>query len=78
MRWQPVEALDALSGDPATSTFVGDSASDIHSAKAAGTHSIGYANKPDKIARLQRAGADVIVTTMAELHDALLAHQPSS
>ena len=73
-----LRALDALDGDPAASTFVGDSTSDIQSAKAAGTHSVGYANKPGKIERLHWAGADAIVTTMGELHDALLAHQPLS
>jgi len=73
-----LRALDALGGDPATSAFVGDSTSDIQSAKAAGTLSIGFANKPGKDERLHRAGADVIVTSMAELHQALLAHQPSS
>jgi beta-phosphoglucomutase-like phosphatase (HAD superfamily) len=77
-----LRALDALGGelggDPATSAFVGDSTSDIQSAKAAGTLSIGFANKPGKVERLHRAGADVIVTSMAELHQALLAHQPSS
>jgi len=65
-------------GDPATSSFVGDSTSDVQSAKAAGTHSVGYANKPGKIERLQCAGAEVIVTTMAELRDALLTNLPSS
>jgi beta-phosphoglucomutase-like phosphatase (HAD superfamily) len=73
-----LRALDALGGDPSTCAFVGDSTSDIQSAKAAGIHSVGYANKPGKIQRLHHAGADVIVTTMAELRDALLANQPSS
>jgi HAD superfamily hydrolase (TIGR01549 family) len=73
-----LRALDAISGDPAMSSFVGDSTSDVQSAKAAGTHSVGYANKPGKFQRLQRAGAAAVVTSMAELHDALLAHQPSS
>jgi HAD superfamily hydrolase (TIGR01509 family) len=73
-----LRALDALHGDPATSAFIGDSTSDIQSAKAAGTHSVGYANKPDKYDRLRLAGADALVTTMAELHTALLAHRPSS
>ena len=73
-----LRALDALDGNPATSSFVGDSTSDVQSAKAAGIHSVGYANKPGKIQRLHHAGADVTVTTMAELRDALLANQPSS
>jgi HAD superfamily hydrolase (TIGR01549 family) len=72
-----LRALDALGGDPPASAFVGDSTSDIHSAKAAGTYSVGYANKPGKDERLHSAGADAIVITMSELHDALLAHQPS-
>ncbi|HEV2927302.1 MAG TPA: HAD hydrolase-like protein [Propionibacteriaceae bacterium] len=38
-----LRALGALGGDPATSSF-GDSTSDIQSAKAAGTRSVGYAN----------------------------------
>jgi phosphoglycolate phosphatase-like HAD superfamily hydrolase len=73
-----LRALDALGGDPATSSFVGDSTSDIQSAKAAGTRSVGYANKAGMFGRLQRAGADAIVTTMAELRQTLTAHQPSS
>ena len=73
-----LRALDALHGDPATSAFIGDSTSDIQSAKAAGTHSVGYANKPGKTDRLQDAGADAVVTSMAELHTALLAHRLSS
>jgi HAD superfamily hydrolase (TIGR01509 family) len=73
-----LQALYALDSDPATCAFVGDSASDIQSAQAAGTYSVGYANKPGKVERLHRAGADVVVTTMTELQAALLALQPSS
>jgi HAD superfamily hydrolase (TIGR01509 family) len=73
-----LRALDTLGGDPAVSAFVGDSISDIRSAKAAGTYSVGYANKRGKVERLHLAGANAVVTTMGELYDALLAHQPSS
>jgi HAD superfamily hydrolase (TIGR01509 family) len=73
-----LRALNALGGDPATSSFVGDSTSDVQSAKAAGIQSVGYANKPGKTDRLQGAGADAVVTSMAELHTALMAHRPSS
>jgi HAD superfamily hydrolase (TIGR01509 family) len=73
-----LRALDALGGDPAGCALVGDSISDIEAARAADTASIGFANKPGKTERLQRAGADAIVESMAELHDALLALQPSS
>jgi phosphoglycolate phosphatase-like HAD superfamily hydrolase len=60
------------------SSFVGDSISDVLSANAAGTHSVGYANRPGKVERLRGVGADVIVTSIAELHAALVAHQPLS
>jgi HAD superfamily hydrolase (TIGR01509 family) len=72
-----LRALDALDADPATSVLVGDSPSDIQSARAAGTHSVGFANRPSKSQRLQSVGADALVTTMAELHEALLARPPS-
>jgi HAD superfamily hydrolase (TIGR01509 family) len=71
-------ALDALGSNPATCALVGDSISDIQAARAAGTASIGFANKPGKIERLQDVAADAIVTSMAQLHDALLALQPQS
>jgi len=53
--------------------MVGDSTTDVLSAKAAGAHPIGYVNKPDKLQRLAEAGADAIITSMAELEGALLA-----
>ena len=56
-----LRALDALGGDPTICAFVGDSTSDVQSAKAAGTQSVGYANKPGECKSLQHAGADVIV-----------------
>ena len=73
-----LRALDALGSDPATCALVGDSISDIQAAQKARTASIGFANKPGKAERLQRAGADAIVVTMTELYGALLALQPSS
>jgi phosphoglycolate phosphatase len=73
-----LRALDALGSDPATCALVGDSISDIQAAQKARTASIGFANKPGKAERLQGAGADAIVVTMAELCGALLALQPSS
>jgi HAD superfamily hydrolase (TIGR01509 family) len=72
-----IQALDALGSDPAACALVGDSISDIQAARAASTASIGFANKPGKAERLQVAKADAIVSSMAELHEALLALQPS-
>jgi len=66
-----VQALHALSASPAMCTLIGDSSSDIEGSRAAGVRSIGYANKPGKRERLIRAGADAVVTTMAELASAL-------
>jgi HAD superfamily hydrolase (TIGR01509 family) len=48
-----LRALDALGSDPATCALVGDSISDIEAARAAGTASIGFANKPGKAERLR-------------------------
>ncbi|AWK08358.1 hypothetical protein SSP531S_51950 [Streptomyces spongiicola] len=40
---------------------------DIEAARAAGTMSIGYANKPGKAERLGQAGATVVIEDMAQL-----------
>ena len=60
-------AIDAMGADPADCTMIGDSVSDIESARAAGARSIGYANRPGKDRRLAEAGADGIITTLADL-----------
>lgn len=52
---------------PEAVAMVGDSPSDMQAARAAGTYAIGYANKPGKAVKLQRAGADVIIHDMAQL-----------
>lgn len=70
-----VQAVHALGANPATCTLIGDSTSDIEGGLAAGIRSVGYANKPGKRERLTRAGADVVVTTMADLASALLARR---
>jgi len=70
-----VYAIEALDADRDACAFVGDTPSDIDSARAAGIRSIGFANKPGKHDRLVRAGADAIITTMADLATALLTHR---
>jgi HAD superfamily hydrolase (TIGR01509 family) len=67
-----VRAMRALGADPHACALVGDTASDVQSARAAGIHSIGFANKPGKLDRLLRVGADAVITTMADLTAALL------
>jgi HAD superfamily hydrolase (TIGR01509 family) len=58
---QPViDAVTALGAKPDRCVLLGDSASDIHAARAAGVHTIGYANKPGKGERLAHAGAEAL------------------
>lgn len=70
------QALAALDVDPASAVLVGDSVTDIQAAHAAGIRSIGYANKPGKLDHLTAAGADVIITDMRQLADALTSTEP--
>lgn len=67
-----LQAVRALSADPATCILIGDSVSDIEGGLAAGVRSVGYANKPGKWERLASAGAYAVLTTMADLASALL------
>ncbi len=64
-------ALTAMHADRHSTALVGDAASDIRAAQAAGIRSIGYANKPGKQAALSEAGADTIITTLDDLSLAL-------
>jgi beta-phosphoglucomutase-like phosphatase (HAD superfamily) len=81
MKPNPEPILMAASGlgvAPGACVLVGDSATDVEASRAGGIPSIGYANKPGKAERLARAGADVIVTSMADIATALLHHAGSS
>lgn len=66
-------ALDSVGSTPEAAVFLGDSVTDIEAARAAGTQAIGYANKPEKVQTLKRAGADTIILSMAEIIEALKA-----
>jgi phosphoglycolate phosphatase len=70
-----IQAVKELGAAPADCVLIGDSVSDIEGARNAGTHSIGYANKPGKLERLTKAGADTVITRMADLVP-LLDEQP--
>lgn len=61
------EAITALDVTPRESIFLGDSATDIEAAQAAGVRSIGYANKPGKDYRLTVAGADAVTSALTSL-----------
>lgn len=67
----------ALGTEPQRCVLVGDSLSDILGSKAAGVPVIGYANKPAKVEQFERAKADAIVTTMADIAAALLDATPN-
>ncbi len=60
-------ALRALGGQAESAVLIGDSASDLEAARAAGVQSIGYANKAGKADKLAAAGAAVVVTSMIDL-----------
>jgi D-arabinose 1-dehydrogenase-like Zn-dependent alcohol dehydrogenase len=55
-----------------------DSLSDITAAQAAGVPVIAYANKPSKKEQFAEAGADTVVTSMADAVAALRSGGPNS
>jgi phosphoglycolate phosphatase-like HAD superfamily hydrolase len=66
-------ALIGTDSPPWSSALVGDTDADIEAARLTPVASIGYANKPGKAESLRAAGADAIVSSMAELAEALAA-----
>ncbi|HET6483364.1 MAG TPA: HAD family phosphatase [Actinoplanes sp.] len=67
-----VRGAQILSTEPNRAVLIGDSKSDIEGGRAAGVRIIGYANRPAKADAFQRAGAEVIVTSMAPIAEALI------
>ena len=64
-------AMRALAVRPEACVFLGDQTSDMEAGRAAGAHTIGYANKPGKADALAVAGADIVVETMTEVAEAI-------
>lgn len=62
-----LQAVRALGEPPARCVLVGDSLSDIEGARAAGVAVIGYANRKGKTDAFRAAGADVVITSMADI-----------
>ena len=60
-------AVEALDAEPDECAIVGDSVTDIQAARLARVHSIGYANEPGKRERFAEAGADAIISSLADL-----------
>jgi phosphoglycolate phosphatase-like HAD superfamily hydrolase len=65
---EPVRrALRVLGDGRQSPVLVGDSATDMQVAQAAGLASIGYAKAPDRVPGLVRAGADAVTDDMTEI-----------
>jgi phosphoglycolate phosphatase len=62
-----IQAVNALDAEPRECALVGDSVTDVQAAHLASVPSIGYANKPGKRERLDRAGASAIIKSLADL-----------
>ncbi|GAA3335449.1 HAD family hydrolase [Amorphoplanes nipponensis] len=63
--------LKTVHVQPGDALFIGDSVTDVKAGQAAGTPTIGYANKPGKHRLLTDAGADGVIETMKSLVQAL-------
>jgi HAD superfamily hydrolase (TIGR01509 family) len=61
------QAIIASGAEPDACALVGDQLSDIEAARHAGTHSIGYANKPGKAESFANAGAGAVITSLTTL-----------
>lgn len=71
-------ALAILEAEPASCVLVGDSVTDIEVARATGVRSIGYVKRPDRLAGLLAAGAEVTIDDMHALAQALRTVAPIS
>jgi HAD superfamily hydrolase (TIGR01509 family) len=67
------QAIQMLQAAPAECVLIGDQVSDITAAHAADLAAIGYANKPGKNERLAAAGADAVITRLADLIEVITA-----
>jgi phosphoglycolate phosphatase-like HAD superfamily hydrolase len=67
-----LRGAQAVNTEPGRSVIIGDSVSDIDGGRAAGVRLIGYANRPSKVDAFSRAGAEVIVTSMGSIAEALI------
>ena len=67
-----VRGAETVGTKPDRSVIVGDSVSDIEGGKAAGVRIIGFANRPSKSNPLHSAGAEVVVTSMGPIAEALV------
>lgn len=66
-----IDALTALNAQTREGVLIGDSLTDITASREAGTHVVGYANKPGKLESFSAAGADAVVTSLADVSAAI-------
>lgn len=64
-------AVRVLGVPMAACIFIGDQTSDMEAGRSAGTHTVGYANKPGKAEALALAGASAVVDAMTEVAAAI-------
>ena len=70
---EPILAAAKLANaNPADCILIGDSVADIEGAHAAGVPVIAYANRPEKVDRFTNAQSDLVITSMAEVANALV------
>jgi phosphoglycolate phosphatase len=69
------EAVRGLDADPAATTLVGDSFTDIEAAHRATVASIGYANRPGKREGMIQLQAGAVISSMADLSISLRARR---
>jgi beta-phosphoglucomutase-like phosphatase (HAD superfamily) len=65
-------AAKLANASPADCVLIGDSMADIDGSHAAGIQVIGYANRPEKVARFTDAQAGLVITSMGEVASALV------
>lgn len=65
------QTIKTLAIQPSACVFIGDQVTDIKAGQAAGIRTVGYANKPGKAEALKDIGADIVLTTMFELAEAI-------
>jgi beta-phosphoglucomutase-like phosphatase (HAD superfamily) len=71
------KAVEAIKADPAATTLVGDSITDIEGSRLAGINSVGFANKAGKVERMIAAGSGAVVESLGSMVLALRSRRPT-
>ncbi|MER7170847.1 HAD family hydrolase [Streptomyces mesophilus] len=62
-------ALEFLGAEASSALMIGDTAADLHAARAAGVDFLGYGRDPHRQERLRSAGADLVVDSLGPVLD---------